>query len=276
MSADDDLPPARSALKAAQSGLAEGLLRLRMASSARGIGAPLGEGEFLGGGGGASSGSSGGPSLRSQFSLFLPGGLGGGGLGGLRVDDNDAVSLGVRTILDLDVGSYQVIPGLEGRVETPLSSFERSEFARGGGGGGEAGAFSTPKVHLPPPPKFFFQLVAPVWALFLGLFGVFLSILLSVKVSSSERPISTSYAATLDPRHRVLGAWGRHGLWQGRGGLTTLVGRRNCLQPDRATHGASQAGPVLGTGLWQSTHRDCIWTEGRGSWGPGDGRGTSL
>jgi hypothetical protein len=74
MSADDDLPPARSALKAAQSGLAEGLLRLRMASSARGIGAPSGEGEFLGGGG-ASSGSSGGPSL------VFAGGVRGRGVG---------------------------------------------------------------------------------------------------------------------------------------------------------------------------------------------------
>ena len=54
--------------------------------------------------------------------------------------------------------------------------------------------------------------------------GGVLSILLSMNVSSSEMPISTSYAATLDPRHRVLGAWGRHGLWQGRGGLTSLVG----------------------------------------------------
>jgi len=86
-----------------------------------------------------------------------------------------------------------------------------------------------------------------------------------MNVSSSEMPISTSCAEMLDPRHWVLGAWGRHGLWQGRGGLTSLVGRRNCLQPDRSTHGASQAGPVLGTGLWPSTRRDCIWTEGRGS-----------
>ena len=135
MSTDGDLPQARSALRAAQSGLTEGLLRLRMASSARGIGAPLGEGEFSGGGGGASPGSSGGASLRSQFGFSFPGGLGGGGSGGLREDDDDVVSLGVRTILDSDVGSYQVIPGLEGRVETPLS-FERPEFARGGGGGG--------------------------------------------------------------------------------------------------------------------------------------------
>jgi len=93
----------------------------------------------------------------------------------------------------------------------------------------------------------------PGWQVFIR--GGFLSILLSIKVSSSEMPISTSYAAVLDPRHRVLGALGRHDLWQGRGGLTSLVGRCNCLQPDRSPHGASQAGPVLGTGLWQSTHR---------------------
>ena len=78
MSTDGDLPSARSALKAAQSGLTEGLLRMRMASAARGIGAPQGEGEFSGDG---SSDSAGGPSLRTQFSMFLPVGLGGGGGG---------------------------------------------------------------------------------------------------------------------------------------------------------------------------------------------------
>jgi len=62
----------------------------------------------------------------------------------LRVDDNDVGSLGVRTILDSDVGSYQVLPGLEARVETPLS-FARPGFAGRGGGGGSPGGFSTPK-----------------------------------------------------------------------------------------------------------------------------------
>ena len=57
MSTDGDHPPVRSALKAAQAGLTEGLLRLRIVSSARGIGAPLGECEFLGIGAGAASGS---------------------------------------------------------------------------------------------------------------------------------------------------------------------------------------------------------------------------
>ena len=52
-------------------------------------------------------------------------------------------SLGVRTILDSDMGSYQVLRGLEGRVETPLS-FARPEFT-GRGGGGSTGGFSTPK-----------------------------------------------------------------------------------------------------------------------------------
>ena len=63
MSTNGDPPPARSALKAAQAGLTDGLQRLRMASLARGIGAKLGEGESLGGGGGGSSGSPEGPSL---------------------------------------------------------------------------------------------------------------------------------------------------------------------------------------------------------------------
>ena len=62
----------------------------------------------------------------------------------MRVEDNDVGSLGVRTILDLDVGSYQVLRGLEARVETPLS-FARPGFAVRGGGGGSPGGFSTPK-----------------------------------------------------------------------------------------------------------------------------------
>ena len=45
MSLDGDPPPARSALKAAQAGLTDGLQRLRMASSARGIGALQGGGD---------------------------------------------------------------------------------------------------------------------------------------------------------------------------------------------------------------------------------------
>ena len=78
MSTDGDLPSlAHSALKAAQSGLTEGLLRMKMATAARGSGALLGEGESLGGTGGGSPGLAGGPSLRSQFNMFLPGGLGG-------------------------------------------------------------------------------------------------------------------------------------------------------------------------------------------------------
>ena len=62
----------------------------------------------------------------------------------MREDDDDVVSLWVRTILDSDVGSYQVIPGLEGRVETPLS-FERPEFARGEEEGGLRGLSAPPR-----------------------------------------------------------------------------------------------------------------------------------
>jgi hypothetical protein len=144
MSSDGDHPPARSALKAAQLGLAEGLQRLRMASLSRRIEATLGEGEFSGGGAGALSGSPEGPSLRSQFGMFLPGGLGGGGSSVLRVDDDDLGSLGVRTILGSGSdGSYQVLQGLEARVDTPLS-FERPSVARGRSRG-STGEFSTPK-----------------------------------------------------------------------------------------------------------------------------------
>jgi hypothetical protein len=122
MSTEGDPPPARLALKAAHAGLTDGLQRLRMASLARGIGATLGEGEFLGGGAGTLSGSPEGPSLRSQFSVFLPGGLGGGGLGILRVDDDNLGSLGARTILGSGSdGSYHIMQGLETRIETPLS-----------------------------------------------------------------------------------------------------------------------------------------------------------
>ena len=74
MSTDGDHPPVRSALKAAQAGLTEGLLRLRMVTSARGIGAPLGEGEFLGGGVGALSSLARGSLLHSQFNIFCQGG----------------------------------------------------------------------------------------------------------------------------------------------------------------------------------------------------------
>jgi len=117
-----------------------------MASLARGIGATLGEGEFSGGGAGALSGSpeAEGPSLRSQFSMYLPGGFGGGGSGGLRVDDDNLGSMGVCTILGSGSdGSYQIMQGLEARVETPLS-FHRSAAARGGARRPTEN-FSTPK-----------------------------------------------------------------------------------------------------------------------------------
>jgi hypothetical protein len=144
MSPDGDTPTARSALKAAQAGLTDGLQRLRMASLARGIGASLGDGEFSGGGAGASSGLPEGPSLRSRFSAFLWGGFGGGGSGVLWVDDYDLGSSGVRTILGSGSdGSYQIMPVLEARVGTPLV-FERLSGARGGARG-STGDFGTPK-----------------------------------------------------------------------------------------------------------------------------------
>ena len=119
MSTNGDHPSACLALKAAQAGLTEGLLCLRMASSAHGIGALLGKGEFLGGGAGALSGLARGSLLCSQFNIFLPGGLGGGGSGELRVDDGDIGSTREQTILASD-GSYQVLRGFEARVENPL------------------------------------------------------------------------------------------------------------------------------------------------------------
>ena len=75
---------ARSALKAAQAGLADGLTRLRVATAARGNGASGEEGEFVGTAGSGSPAQVGGPSLRGQLAQFLPGGLGmsitGGGM----------------------------------------------------------------------------------------------------------------------------------------------------------------------------------------------------
>jgi hypothetical protein len=76
---DDDRPPALSAIKAAQASLAEGLTHLRVVTAARGIGAPLEEGESVRT---APSDSSvvllDGLDLRRQLSQFFPGGLGGG------------------------------------------------------------------------------------------------------------------------------------------------------------------------------------------------------
>ena len=71
----DGNSPARSAL-AAQAGLTDGLLRLRMDYLSCGIGDPQREGEFSGGGMGVLSGSAMGSSLRFHFNMFLLGGLG--------------------------------------------------------------------------------------------------------------------------------------------------------------------------------------------------------
>ena len=62
----------------------------------------------------------------------------------MRVDDSDLGSFGVRTILGSGLdGSYQIMQGLEARVETPLS-FERLSGARGGARG-STGDFNTPQ-----------------------------------------------------------------------------------------------------------------------------------
>ena len=106
-------------------------------------------------------------------------------------------------------------------------------------GNGRLGRPNYPvEASTSPPPKKIFRLVASFGRSFWNLLGFprisSFSTYLSKNVSSSEEPILTSDAAAFDPRHRVLGARGRHGLWQGRGGLTSLAGRRNCLHPDRS------------------------------------------
>jgi hypothetical protein len=117
---DGDRLSARDALRADQVTLANGLTRLRVASTVRGGGAPPEEGEFfvttrVGGAHHAS--------LCSQLSQFLPGRL--GFLGVAR----EGGSLGERTILPLDHGSvggsFQILNGSETRVDTPLTAGER-------------------------------------------------------------------------------------------------------------------------------------------------------
>jgi hypothetical protein len=135
---------ARSALKAAQAGLADGLTRLRVATAARGNGASGEEGEFVGTTGSGSPAQVGGPSLRGQLAQFLPGGLGMGITGG----GMERSASGEHTILASDrsgVGSFQILHGFESRVDTPLTGDLRSSrspsrgaftssFARLGGG----------------------------------------------------------------------------------------------------------------------------------------------
>ena len=75
-------------------------------------------------------------------------GFGGGGSGVLRVDDSDLGSCGVRTILGSGLdGSYQIMQGLEARVETPLS-FERLSGARGGARGATGRHSLVPLLHI--------------------------------------------------------------------------------------------------------------------------------
>jgi hypothetical protein len=119
----------------------------------------------------------------------------------------------------------------------PSAAKKRDSQRRGNGRLGRPN-YPVEASTSPPPKFFFFGLVASFGRSFWNLLGFprisNFSTYLSKNVSSSEEPILTSDAAAFDPRHRVLGARGRHGLWQGRGGLTSLAGRRNCLHPDRS------------------------------------------
>jgi hypothetical protein len=133
---DSDHQTARSTLKAAQAGLANGLTWLRVATTTRGNGAPGEEGESFAMAGMGSPALVGGPSLHSQFSQFLPGGLGFSGGG------TEGISSGERPILASDNlvgGSFQILQGYESRVDTPLTGdrgepYGRcSEVSKGGG-----------------------------------------------------------------------------------------------------------------------------------------------
>ena len=132
---------ARSALKAAHAGLADGLTWLRVATAACGNGAPGEEGESFAMVGMGSPAPVGGYSLRSQLSPFLPGGLGflGGGTKGN--------SAGKRTILASDNsvgGSFQILHGYERQVDTPLTGDRGETFGRRSEGRGGDGLLSRP------------------------------------------------------------------------------------------------------------------------------------
>jgi hypothetical protein len=131
---------ARSALKAAQATLSEGINRLRVASTARTPGLLAGEGESLAHGIGGSPGGRGEAAGGNQSSLFFPGGLGPGG--------------SLHTILPSasTMDSFTVIPGLESQV-TSLLSLVRGEAYDGRYGGllgglprgPPAGSFEDPR-----------------------------------------------------------------------------------------------------------------------------------
>jgi hypothetical protein len=138
---DSDRITARSALKAAQAGLADGLTQLRVATAACGNGAPGEEGETFATAGMGSPATVGGHSLRSQLSSFLRGGLGflGGGMEGN--------SVGERTILASDNsvgGSFQILQGYECWVDTPLTGDRGEIFGRRSEGSGGGGSLSRP------------------------------------------------------------------------------------------------------------------------------------
>jgi hypothetical protein len=112
---DESAPraPALLALKAAQASLAEGLTRLRVASTARPPTPLVGEGESLAWGLGVLPGERGGATGGGLLSsLFFPRGLSSG------------ASSRSNTILPLagTGDSFTVIPGLEDQVTSPLLS----------------------------------------------------------------------------------------------------------------------------------------------------------
>ena len=124
---------ARSALKAAQAGLAEGLNRLMVATTVRaGSGGAVegGESPVFSGGAGAFS---------SPADSFLPGGFGAGGRGDMGIVDigGSRGSGGSTTILpsvNSVGGSYilPILPDYKSRITTPLT-FDMGGGARGQG-----------------------------------------------------------------------------------------------------------------------------------------------
>ena len=127
---EDNRLAARSALKAAQAGLAEGLNRLMVATTAR-----AGSGGAADGGESLPAFSGGAGAFRSPADSFLPGGFGaqgrGEGSGGSR-------TMSSRTILpsvDFVGGSYilPILPDYENRITTPLT-VDMGGGARGQGG----------------------------------------------------------------------------------------------------------------------------------------------
>ncbi len=126
---------ARSALKAAQASLANGLTWLWVGTAACGNGAPGEEGESFAMAGMGSPAPVGSHSLCWQLSPFLPGGLGFSGGG------TEGNSVGERTILASDNsvgGTFQILQGYERQVDTPLTGDRGEPFGHHSEGSGGA------------------------------------------------------------------------------------------------------------------------------------------